>query len=78
MTIHKVIEPYAAANIDELTLEGGQHVYILKQIAGDWWEGMTKDQVGWLPKSHVEPLDIQEDQKPAWINVTLTLSLYLT
>jgi hypothetical protein len=61
--IYKVAFDYAADNADELTLNTGDLIKILKKESADegWWEGenMTSGSVGVFPKNFLEPAPVK-------------------
>ncbi|KAK9298324.1 hypothetical protein QLX08_008326 [Tetragonisca angustula] len=61
----KVLFPYEAANIDELTLNEGDIITLLSTNASDkgWWIGELNGQVGLFPDNFVEVLNIPPDQQ---------------
>ncbi|OAD51954.1 Intersectin-1 [Eufriesea mexicana] len=61
----KVLFPYEAANVDELTLNEGDIITLLSTNASDkgWWIGELNGQVGLFPDNFVEILNILPDHQ---------------
>ncbi|XP_068975906.1 SH3 domain-containing kinase-binding protein 1-like [Bombus flavifrons] len=61
----KVLFPYEAANIDELTLNEGDIITLLSTNASDkgWWIGELNGQVGLFPDNFVEVINVPSDHQ---------------
>ena len=61
----KCIANYIASDEDQLNLEKGELVYVLKCADSGWWYGFDgNDNDGWLPSNYVERLDEEQDIQP--------------
>lgn len=56
----KVIYAYSPQNDDELALEVGQTLEVLKQEEPGWWEGNLSGRIGMFPSNFVELVDKDE------------------
>jgi hypothetical protein len=61
----KVLHEYESKNVDELTLEVGQIIEILKQEEEGWWEGNLNGKIGMFPSNFVEVVESDEAEKHA-------------
>lgn len=61
----KVHHDYKPENPDELALEVGQIVEILKQEEEGWWEGSINGKSGLFPSNFVDIIDSSAEQTPA-------------
>ncbi|KOC62980.1 SH3 domain-containing kinase-binding protein 1 [Habropoda laboriosa] len=63
--ICKVLFPYEAANVDELTLNEGDIITLLSRNAPDkgWWIGELDGQVGLFPDNFVEVINAAADHQ---------------
>lgn len=57
----QVIAAYNASGADQLTLEKGQLIQVLKKTDTGWWQGQCQIKgqgkvVGWFPSSFVKPI----------------------
>ncbi|XP_043795801.1 SH3 domain-containing kinase-binding protein 1-like isoform X1 [Apis laboriosa] len=61
----KVLFPYEAVNVDELTLNEGDIITLLSTNASDkgWWVGELNGQVGLFPDNFVEVLNVLPDHQ---------------
>jgi len=57
----KVTNAYVAQNPDELSLEVGTVIDVLKQEEEGWWEGSLNGKIGMFPSNFVETIDVVAD-----------------
>ncbi len=60
----KVTYSYTPDNEDELTLQPGQIVEVIKEVEEGWLEGSLDGKVGVFPSNFVEPLKDVGDPVP--------------
>jgi SH3 domain-containing kinase-binding protein 1 len=51
-----VLHDYVAENEDELSIEEGDIITILKKEDEGWWEGEIDGRKGWFPSNFVEEI----------------------
>ena len=54
---------YQSTKDDELSLEKGQEIIVIKKEVDGWWRGQCGDKIGWFPANHVKQAD--ESEPPA-------------
>ena len=55
---------YKPQQTDDLKLKEGDVVTLIEAPAGgDWWKGKVDENEGWFPKSYVEYIDMEAEEK---------------
>ncbi|XP_069472099.1 SH3 domain-binding protein 4 [Ambystoma mexicanum] len=51
------IRDYRPSNFTTLKFSKGDHLYVLDTSGGDWWYAHNTTEMGYIPSSHVQPLN---------------------
>ena len=60
----KCIAHYVASDEDQLNLEEGEIIFIMKTLDSGWWYGIdSNDNDGWIPSNYVKRLEESQEQQ---------------